>query len=491
MINKIFKILRSLQWRLVFIFILMTLALMIFASISLNYYVESYYYDTFKTKIEKGFQEWNLRENPTREEITKYLRDERNAIYLFLMSGYKTYTIIEKDTDEIVYSSDKLFEQEKDKLMDEIQKSENYVAALAGKIGDNDKLINYGDRVYFDYARQTGKFILYFRYDREEWKSTINKFNQIIQVSFIIAVFASLIVGFMLSKTITVPIINLMHYARRIASGNFSEMAEVKSDDEIGELTKTFNYMARELERTLEEQKKLDNMRKEFVANVSHELRTPLTSIKSYAEALIDGDVEEKETAYKFLKVIDSETERMTRLVRDLLQLSKLDNEQMQWNMREISIGDVLIDSVDKVALSAKSKRQEIFLSIEDNLSHIIADKDRMEQVFLNVLTNAIKYTPEEGEIKVSLAVANDEMYLQVKDTGIGIPKEDMPRIFERFYRVDKARSREMGGTGLGLAIAKEIVDAHKGTISIESVVGAGTNISIALPICNEYLNTM
>ena len=231
------------------------------------------------------------------------------------------------------------------------------------------------------------------------------------------------------------------------------------------------------------EQEKLDRMRKEFVANVSHELRTPLTTIKSYTETLLDGAMESKEYTVNFLKVIDSETERMTRLVKDLLQLSKLDYDNTQWNMKKFSIYKIVSECVYKMNISAKQKRQVLEFNSDLDIPEIMGDKDRIEQVIVNILSNAIKYTPEKGKISVNLSLEEDNIIVKVADTGIGIPKEDLPRLFERFYRVDKARSRMLGGTGLGLSIARQIVEAHKGKIRIQSEYGQGTQVFISLPV--------
>lgn len=235
------------------------------------------------------------------------------------------------------------------------------------------------------------------------------------------------------------------------------------------------------------EQEKLDKMRKEFVANVSHELRTPLTTIKSYTETLLDGAMENKEYTENFLKVINSESERMTRLVKDLLQLSKLDYDKTEWNMKSLNVLNITRDCVMKMEMSAKQKNQALTFEIHEELCEINGDKDRIEQVIINIISNAIKYTPENGSIKVKALMNGNNVEIRIVDTGIGIPKEDLPRLFERFYRVDKARSRAMGGTGLGLSIAKNIVEAHNGSIRIESEYGKGSEVIIDFPC--EYKN--
>lgn len=229
------------------------------------------------------------------------------------------------------------------------------------------------------------------------------------------------------------------------------------------------------------EQQKLDNMRKEFVANVSHELKTPLTSIKTYTETLIDGAIEDKAVALDFLNVINSESSRMSRIVSDLLQLSRLDYKETRLNKVEFDLGEMAIDVIEKIKLETVKKNQVMECKVIPGTPQVYADKDGIIQVVVNIISNSIKYTPEKGKITVTVGSEQGCPYIKVKDNGIGIPAKDLPRIFERFYRVDKARSREMGGTGLGLSIAKEIIEANGGKISIDSSLGKGTEVTIYL----------
>ncbi|WP_181751317.1 ATP-binding protein [Paenactinomyces guangxiensis] len=233
------------------------------------------------------------------------------------------------------------------------------------------------------------------------------------------------------------------------------------------------------------EQEKLDRQRKDFVANVSHELRTPLTTIKSYLEALDDGAVNDPELASRFLQVTRQEADRMTRLIHDLLQLSRLDAKQSRFHKKAIHMEEMLEDVVDRFAFQCKQKEIKLSLHITESLPRIYADRDKLDQVLDNLLSNAVKYTLEGGSIAVIAERRPDGMVeVSIADTGIGIPKKDLGRIFERFYRVDKARSRSLGGTGLGLAIAREIVRAHGGDISIDSIYRKGTTVSFTLPPC-------
>lgn len=229
-------------------------------------------------------------------------------------------------------------------------------------------------------------------------------------------------------------------------------------------------------------QAKLDDMRKEFVANVSHELKTPLTSIKTYTETLLDQELDEM-SKNRFLNVILTEANRMTRLVSDLLQLTKFDYKKIAWNKVDFDLPELVKQVCEKHRIQADGKKQVLDCFITSNVPTVNADRDGIEQVVTNILTNSIKYTPENGNIKVYVGSVHNDAYIKIIDNGIGIPKEDLSHVFERFYRVDKARSREMGGTGLGLPIAKEIVEANGGSIDMNSEPQKGTEVIIKVPI--------
>lgn len=234
------------------------------------------------------------------------------------------------------------------------------------------------------------------------------------------------------------------------------------------------------------EQQRLDDSRREFVANVSHELRTPLASICSYAETLLDGASEDPETANSFLQIILREGARMTRIIKDLLTLSRLDHASNAMKMEQVQLSDLTARVVENLSIEAKKRKQHLSWQPVSKLSPILGDADRLEQVLTNVVSNAIKYTQEGGDILVTAGMLYSEVYVKVKDNGVGIPEEAQEHVFDRFYRVDKARSREHGGTGLGLAIAKEIVELHGGSIRLTSKVGVGSEITIAFPIKEE-----
>ena len=226
---------------------------------------------------------------------------------------------------------------------------------------------------------------------------------------------------------------------------------------------------------------KLDNMRKEFVADVSHELKTPITSIMGYADTLLETE-HDKAIETKFLGVISSEAKRMSKLVTDLLSLSRFDNNKTNIVKEEFDLGELAKKCQEKLQIEIDKKQLKVNCLVTANVPPVYAEKDGIERVIINILSNSIKYTNEKGTINIYVGFVYNDAYIKCIDTGMGIPEEDLERIFERFYRVDKARTREMGGTGLGLSIAKEILDRNNGTIDIKSKLNEGTEVVIRIP---------
>jgi two-component system, OmpR family, sensor histidine kinase VicK len=229
------------------------------------------------------------------------------------------------------------------------------------------------------------------------------------------------------------------------------------------------------------DQEKIDAERREFVANVSHELRTPLTTMRSYLEALADGAWKDEEIAPNFLEVTRTETERMIRLVNDLLQLSKLDSTDYRLSKEWVNFVDFFHRIIDRFEMT-KSKNVSFQRSLPNHAIFVEIDEDKMTQVLYNIISNALKYSPEGGLVTFSIKEEEEKVVVSISDEGMGIPKENIGKIFDRFYRVDKARTRKLGGTGLGLAIAKEMVNVHGGMIWAVSEEGKGTEISFSLP---------
>ncbi|MDD5617704.1 MAG: ATP-binding protein, partial [Candidatus Omnitrophica bacterium] len=226
--------------------------------------------------------------------------------------------------------------------------------------------------------------------------------------------------------------------------------------------------------------RKLESMRRDFVANVSHELRTPLTSIKGFIETLLEGALEDKENSRQFLNIIKEHSERLNSLINDLLELSHIESGEMKLEIEDLKLKEIF----DKVLSGFKAKLNKKKIEVENNLSPgllVRIDKDKIEQVATNLIDNAVKFNQEKGSIKIYSQDFNNEVKIIVEDSGIGIPPKDLPRIFERFYRVDKARSRELGGTGLGLSIVKHIVELHGGSVGVESTEGLGSKFWFTL----------
>ncbi|MBK9294812.1 MAG: hypothetical protein IPM57_10300 [Oligoflexia bacterium] len=252
-------------------------------------------------------------------------------------------------------------------------------------------------------------------------------------------------------------------------------------EPDANELMIALNELAKDIKSKQETIKKLENLRIEFVANVSHELKTPLTSIRGYTETLLSGAYKDSQTCQKFLKRIDENSERLNHLISDLLELSRLEAfpNEIEWSSFS---SQAIIEKLEAVFFPVLNEtKQKIFFKFSD--AQIEGDRKKIEQVFVNLIDNAIRYTPPGTLIEVKQTKNQTHWVYEVKDNGPGISKEHLPRIFERFYRVDKARSVETGGTGLGLSIVKHIVLAHKGSIDVESDSGKGTRFLIKIPL--------
>jgi len=291
------------------------------------------------------------------------------------------------------------------------------------------------------------------------------------------AVVASM-AGLLLSRALTRPIQQLTLAADEVARGDLERQVPVRSADEIGRLGQAFNRMIAQLRAT-------ERMRTDFVSNVSHELRTPLTAVKGLVETLRDGAVDDRQVRDRFLATIEDETDRLIRLVNDLLVLSKADSQALKLKQEPLDVRDLVERSVHKLAPQVEEKGILVEVGASEEPQWVLADADRIEQVLVNLLDNAIKYSPEEGRITVAIDEGSPSpglVSVAVRDEGVGIPTEDLPRVFERFYRVDRARSRDGGGSGLGLSIAKAIVEAHGGEITLRSEEGQGTTVHFTLP---------
>jgi two-component system, OmpR family, phosphate regulon sensor histidine kinase PhoR len=306
---------------------------------------------------------------------------------------------------------------------------------------------------------------------------------KIITVGFIVSLIA-VFISFFIARRISKPLEELETGAEHFAKGDLKYRLSIPKTKEIGELAMAMNEMAAQLDNQMDKINKLENIRRDFIANVSHELRTPITSIKGYAETLIDETLDDKERAEHFINTILKQANRLNSIIEDLLSLSSLEQESKESELitENTSIVDIINSAVQLCSIKAESKDIKLKFSCPENIKAVV-NAPLIEQAIVNLVDNAIKYSPERSEILIEGLSDNNEVVIKVLDQGCGIPEEHLPRIFERFYRVDKARSRKLGGTGLGLAIVKHISQIHGGYATVESIIDSGSTFSIHLPL--------
>ena len=576
---------KSLQWKVVAMFLSLVLAILAIAGTFFVMSVTDFYNRSFTEEMDLVFK----------PEFVKQLEAGGSVEYLSTTLGvysarmgidsYRNCFIISAKDGSVVTTF-----AGGSHLPD--ANTPNMISALSGTVG---REVN-SRMSFMDYAVPVSSagndYIIYVIDSKDELTKILQQIFRIIAQALMLGLVISFVLGYLLSRTITTPISNLTKRAIRLSEGDFENIIEVESSDEIGTLTQTFNDMSAKLKDNLIEisgeknkveamllnmtdgimafdaegrvmhinptakkmfcikdadsiefdsffasvnadikigdllylndsgkhereisfddvhlkasfvafedekdntngilvvlhditkQQKLDLSRREFVANVSHELRTPLTTLKTYTETLSEM-LEDNQTARGFLDTILNETDRMTRLVKDLLLLSRLDHSN-KLNKTVFPLLGLIQDVVSTMKLVAKEQGHKLSFSATTMLPAFYGDRDKLEQLLYNIISNSVKYTPNCGKIDVFAGKIYDDVYIKICDNGIGIPEKDLSQIFERFYRVDKARSRELGGTGLGLAISKGIVDAHGGSIKITSKVDKGTEVLITLPL--------
>jgi len=591
-------IFKSIRWRLVLIYVLLILLAMSIVGLFITTRFESIQLDMNSNNIRiraaailasstpMQSDDWEVNEDSIKKSVQSGIQLGYNEnVYVILNNEDKT--IIASSIDGLVgvsaYKASKLSNQV-------------FVCSIDGSICEK-VISNNNETEYLSHISYPVKNneegisgYIYLTNDINYVYETLEQVKLMLSQATIVVLIATVLVALILSSNITRPIKDLTIRARQMSYGNFDNKVEIKSDDEIGQLGKMFNFLVDELSssisnlkqekskmdttfnymadgvltvgiageiihinpvakrilnfrvndrnyddimlrkkdkhdmkfikqlrfegkysiklgneiyrvdfapfmngenetggvimvfKNITEQYKTEKQQKDFVANVSHELKTPITTIKSYTETLLEGAKNDTEILDSFLQVIDSESDRMSRLVSDLLKLSRMDFNNDNWKREVIVVDDMLISIRDRLKMQADSKNIEIRFSPQDNGAQVKFDVDGLERIFLNVIGNAIKYTTDDGAIYIDTYHERKYLVVSVEDTGVGIPEEDLNHVFDRFYRVDKARSREMGGTGLGLSIAKEIAEAHDSFIDVASTLGVGTKVIIKIP---------
>ena len=288
-------------------------------------------------------------------------------------------------------------------------------------------------------------------------------------------------VSFLVARQITHPIRIMNATVNKIRNCNLELRIPVTSRDEIGQLGDTLNDTIDRLNRDILQFKKLERVRSEFLGNVSHELRTPIFTIQGMLETLLNGALDDREVSRDFIERTLRNTQRLGVLLGDLIEISRIESGDMKMSFRYFDIDEFLTPIVGEFLQDSVKKKINLIYTRPKQHVEVFGDRDRLRQVMVNLIDNALKYTPEQGSVEIGVETAQHQTTISVRDTGVGIAAEHLPRIFERFYRVDKQRSREAGGTGLGLAIVKHIIEAHGSSVHVESVVGKGSTFRFTL----------
>lgn len=324
--------------------------------------------------------------------------------------------------------------------------------------------------------------VIRFAIPNAQIREELHTIYMIILAASLVAIVIALAFALVVSNSITFPITDLRLAAERMAKGDFQSRVRIRRRDEVGQLAESINTMAAELEKRWQAQKQLAQTKTDFVANVSHELKTPLTLIKGYIETLQDKAMHDEDMARRFIAIINDHTNRLGHLIDDLLSLSELESTKDTVELHPTDLRKMTDDVALGFGHALTKKAHTLNIQAQGTDFTACVNPDKLEQVFVNLIDNAVKYTPNQGRIFIRLEACKDHICIAFEDNGIGIAPEHVDRIFERFYRVDKARSKELGGTGLGLGIAKHIVLAHRGTIEVDSQPGQGTTFTVTLP---------
>lgn len=300
-------------------------------------------------------------------------------------------------------------------------------------------------------------------------------FERIFLLFTIFGAVLATIMSFIFAHYLVNPLESVIHTTQAIAKGNYQSRIKSNRKDEIGDLCTAVNEMAEKLGKT-------EQIRRDLVSNVAHELATPLTNIGGYLRAINDGTIEYGDEMKETLVLLESETDRLSNLVGDVRALYCVDSPKKELELKETDLNKLIKEIVKSMKPKFESKSLNLKMSVQEDLPSVEVDRDKFIQVVMNLLANAITYTSEEGHILISTGMKAKEVFISVKDDGIGISEEDIPYIFERFYRVDRARSRKTGGTGVGLTIVKDLVEAHGGRVELRSKLGMGSEFFVYLP---------
>jgi two-component system phosphate regulon sensor histidine kinase PhoR len=368
-----------------------------------------------------------------------------------------------------------------------------FVSALAGTVGSDTRRSNTLGVRYRYVAIPVGESALRLAVPLRNVDERVDAIRWQLMTAVAVAFIPAVLVAALFARYVSRRLANIIEYTGKLARGELGARLERTGKDELGVLSQQLNETGEKLQKMFEqlqhehvELEKLERVRKDFVINVSHELRTPLASIQGYTETLLEGALNDPEHNIRFLTIIRQNAERLGRLTADLMTLSRLELKTTKFQFASYRANELLADCIDSMRPMAEKKHVRLLMELAPEGTEVFCDSEAVHQVMSNLMDNALKYTPEGGHIAVSAGVidgGHEELGVRVRDTGTGIPAEELPRLFERFYRVDKARSRQLGGTGLGLAIVKHLVRAMGGSVRVESEIGTGSTFIFTLPV--------
>lgn len=430
--------------------------------------VDKYYYNNIENlllnqiKVSANFYDMYLSTNTLKENV-------QNNADVFWNNTHAEVQIIDKSGNMLMDSIGN-FTEEKVKSKD-IKKA---LQGEAGKVIERDE--NSKEKILcISYPlKSKGEIegVLRFITSVQDVDMTIIKISFILILIGICIIAIGGISSMFLSNSIVKPLREITEMAKKISSGNFNERIVKKRDDEIGELSDTINVMADEILKN-------DNLKNEFMASMSHELRTPLTSIKGWASTIRTGNLEDKEEMISGLNIIETESDRLSKIVEELLDFSKFISGKIVLKRNNVNIVNTILYIQKQMSLKALRNNIKFMVTMDDNIPIVLVDENRIKQLLINILDNAFKFTEENGTVELKAKTKDDNLIIIVKDSGIGIPESDLPRVTEKFFKGKSSKS----SNGIGLSICKEIVELHSGKLEINSKLGKGTEVRIILPI--------
>lgn len=467
---------QGIKKRWVYNYVIIILAVLLVLEIGFMIFIKNYYYGDISRRVSDravdttefyhiylDSSEYTLEEIADRMVRDFPRRDDENL----------EFQIVDKDGKVIVSSSGF--------YVDRVIDTSDYTDALKGSIGTwqgrdpetEERIMAASSPI----ERSSGEVIGIIRYitSLEEANMTIIKIFMVSMIFVILTVAMMMMMSVLFSKSIINPLNEINEVAKKMAEGQFSERIEKHYNDEIGELADTINYMAGEIVDSA-------NLKNEFISSISHELRTPLTSIKGWSETIVTGGFEDKEEARLGLNIIIKETTRLSQMVEELLDFSKMESGRIVLHLEEVDIRSELEDIISITRLRAKKDGVNLVYQRTEDIPVVVGDRNRLKQVFINIIDNAIKFTPEGKNVYVEATSDENNAYIKISDEGIGIPQEDLDRIYEKFFKGKSKKS----GSGIGLAISKEIMNLHKGELRVESEVDEGTAVTLVIPLKRE-----